>query len=160
MNNEFMHALRSLRYTSFDPATPHQGPAYCAGTSQKQRRCPQDAATSTPSWRHPRRVRVWGPGPYPELHPLPVVDDRRIIIEAWDGRAYPLSIHGLDTIRYVKAKIHEQRGPPPDDQVLTCEGLALDDDETLDAYGIYDYRTWYGSQIFLIPSSWTREARR
>ncbi|CAF3942031.1 unnamed protein product [Adineta steineri] len=67
----------------------------------------------------------------------------------------PLNVTDSDTIRHVKIKIQGKQGIPIDEQILLFEYLTLEDNRTLNNYGIQDgstlrlYRRFYRGEIIV-----------
>ena len=60
----------------------------------------------------------------------------RIYVENYDGYVFKIDCELSDTIESVKAKVHEDLGPPQDEQALTFNETELKDGCTLSDYNI------------------------
>lgn len=67
---------------------------------------------------------------------LPASLDVRLTIHTWSGKHLLLKLKASDTIDELKAKIQEKEGVPIDQQILTCNGVKLEDAQTLASYRI------------------------
>lgn len=75
----------------------------------------------------------------------------QIFVKTLAGKIFILEIKATDTIEKIKAKIHDERGIPSDQQGLIFNGESLADGCTLDDYGIEDESTLY---LYLVPGNY------
>ncbi|KAL1218905.1 Polyubiquitin [Cardamine amara subsp. amara] len=74
-----------------------------------------------------------GPGLGPDLGPGEVM---RIFVSTIKEKTFILEVKGSDTIKKVKAMIHEQGGPPVSEQTLNFLGTKLINSRTIAYYKI------------------------
>ena len=68
----------------------------------------------------------------------------QIFVETLTGKTITLDVEPSDTIEFVKCKIQDKEGIPPDEQILAYRGyLNLRDDKTLADYNIGRESTLY-----------------
>ena len=70
-------------------------------------------------------------------------DEIEIYVKNLTGKTMIFKVKYIDTIKSVKAKIHDMEGIPPDQQRLLFAGEELLDDSTVCSYGIQMYSTLY-----------------
>ena len=80
----------------------------------------------------------------------------QIFVRTLSGKIVTFEVEACDRIEDVKNKIQEKEGVPPDQQQLLLDGALLEDDRTLQGYGIQEQSTLYlrprlrgGMQIFI-----------
>ena len=86
----------------------------------------------------------------------------QVFVKTPSGKTITLEVETSDTIESVKSKIQEREGIPPDEQYLTCEGVELEDEETVHYY-MYDIRletsklqvrlkSWYYGHVLFVKT--------
>ncbi len=60
----------------------------------------------------------------------------QIFVRTLGGKTIHLEVKPSDSIQYVKEKIHEKEGIPPDQQRLVFEAKILEDGRTLSDYSV------------------------
>ena len=69
-----------------------------------------------------------------------------INVKTLDGKTIPFKVKPTDKIRDVKKQVEDKTGIPPEDQLLTYDGMELDDGKTID-----DYSIPYGGTLVMEP---------
>lgn len=61
---------------------------------------------------------------------------KQILLKTLQGKTIPLEVQDSDTILSIKNRIHEKEGIPVDQQRLVFNGKQLEDNNTINDYGI------------------------
>ena len=72
----------------------------------------------------------------------------RIHVKTWTGKVITLRVEVMNTIKYLKMMIQDIEGIPFDQQILSCVGIQLKDEDTL-----FDYRIPKNSTLDLDSTS-------
>ena len=67
------------------------------------------------------------------------VGDMQIVIESLNGKAWTLSVEMTNTIRFIKAILHDKEGIQPSQQRLIFGEAVLEDGRTLSHYSIQNH---------------------
>ena len=77
--------------------------------------------------------------------------EKRIFVKTQTGRTITLKVDQIDSIKSVKIKIHEEKGPSPDQQCLIWAGKELEDN-----CAVCDYSLQCDSTLYLIHRACTK----
>ena len=75
--------------------------------------------------------------------PVKLVHILNLTVTFLTGEEITLNVEASDTIKQVKAKVHDKEGTPPDQQTLMLGLQKLEDDTTLSAYNVQNNSTMF-----------------
>ena len=64
-----------------------------------------------------------------------------IYIKPLNGKTFTLAVESSDKIENLKMKIHNEKGTPPNQQILICNGKRMEDGHTLSDYNVINQST-------------------
>ena len=64
-----------------------------------------------------------------------------IYIKPLNGKTFTLAVESSDKIKNLKMKIHNEKGTPPNQQILICNGKRMEDGHTLSDYNVINQST-------------------